>query len=67
LDPARTTNHDKFLEQRIEELEQQVAVYEAFLNELPSLFGPQVPRTLGTHSEAIPTALRTTNEERTIG
>ena len=38
MDPARPTNHDKFLEQRIEELEQQVAVYGAWLNELPSLF-----------------------------
>ena len=38
LDPASSTNHDKFLEQRIEELEQQVAAYDALLNELPDLF-----------------------------
>jgi len=38
LDPASPTNHDKFLEQRIEELEQQVAAYDALLNELPDLF-----------------------------
>lgn len=38
LDPANPTNHDKFLEQRIEELEQQVAAYDALLNELPDLF-----------------------------
>ena len=38
MDPARPTNHDKFLEQRIEELEQQVAAYDALLNELPDLF-----------------------------
>jgi hypothetical protein len=38
LEPASPTNHDKFLEQRIEELEQQVAAYDALLNELPDLF-----------------------------
>ena len=38
LKPASPTNHDKFLEQRIEELEQQVAAYDALLNELPDLF-----------------------------
>ena len=38
LEPPTSTNHDKFLEQRIEELEQQVAAYDALLNELPDLF-----------------------------
>ena len=38
LEPVSPTNHDKFLEQRIEELEQQVAAYDALLNELPDLF-----------------------------
>ena len=38
LVPASPTNHDKFLEQRIEELEKQVAAYDALLNELPDLF-----------------------------
>ena len=38
MEPASPTNHDKFLEQRIEELEQQVAAYDALLNELPDLF-----------------------------
>ena len=60
LEPASPTNHDKFLEQRIE---QQVAAYDALLNELPDLF----ERKPGTHPGATPTALRTTNEERTSG
>ena len=38
LEPPTSTNQDKFLEQRIEELEQQVAAYDALLNELPDLF-----------------------------
>ena len=38
LEPSVPTKHDKFLEQRIEELEQQVAAYDALLNELPDLF-----------------------------
>ena len=38
LEPASPTNHDLFLEQCIEELEQQVAAYDALLNELPDLF-----------------------------
>ena len=35
LEPPIPTKNDKFLEQRIEELEQQVAAYDALLNELP--------------------------------
>ena len=35
---SHSDQHDKFLEQRIEELEQQVAAYDALLNELPDLF-----------------------------
>ena len=38
LEPPTPSQHDKFLEQRIEELEQQVAAYDALLNELPDLF-----------------------------
>ena len=38
LEPPIPTKNDKFLEQRIEELEQQVAAYDALLNELPDLF-----------------------------
>ena len=38
LEPPTSTNQDKFLDQRIEELEQQVAAYDALLNELPELF-----------------------------
>jgi hypothetical protein len=38
LEPPTPSPHDKFLEQRIEELEQQVAAYDALLNELPDLF-----------------------------
>ena len=38
LQPPTPSQHDKFLEQRIEELEQQVAAYDALLNELPDLF-----------------------------
>ena len=38
LEPPIPTKNDKFLEQRIEELEQQVAAYETLLNELPDLF-----------------------------
>jgi hypothetical protein len=38
LEPPTSTNQDKFLEQSIEELEQQVAAYNALLNELPDLF-----------------------------
>ena len=38
LEPPTSTNQDKFLDQRIEELEQQVAAYDALLNELPDLF-----------------------------
>jgi hypothetical protein len=38
LEPASPTIHDKFLEQCNEELEQQVAAYDALLNELPNLF-----------------------------
>ena len=38
LEPPTPTNQDKFLEQRIEELEQQVAAYDTLLNELPDLF-----------------------------
>ena len=38
LETPTSTNQDKFLEQRIEELEQQVAAYGALLNELPDLF-----------------------------
>ena len=38
LEPPTPSQHDKFLELRIEELEQQVAAYDALLNELPDLF-----------------------------
>ena len=38
LEPPTSTNQDKFLDQRIEELEQQVAANDALLNELPDLF-----------------------------
>ena len=38
LEPPTSTTQDKFLDQRIEELEQQVAAYDALLNELPELF-----------------------------
>ena len=38
LEPPIPTKNDKFLEQRIEELEQQVAAYDALLNKLPDLF-----------------------------
>ena len=38
LEPPIPTKNDKFLVQRIEELEQQVAAYDALLNELPDLF-----------------------------
>ena len=38
LEPPIPTKNEKFLEQRIEELEQQVAAYDALLNELPDLF-----------------------------
>ena len=38
LEPSIPTKSDQFLEQRIEELEQQVAAYDALLNELPDLF-----------------------------
>jgi len=38
LEPPIPTKSDQFLEQRIEELEQQVAAYDALLNELPDLF-----------------------------
>ncbi len=38
LEPPTSINQDKFLDQRIEELEQQVAAYDALLNELPDLF-----------------------------
>ena len=38
LEPPTSTTQDKFLDQRIEELEQQVAAYDALLNELPDLF-----------------------------
>ena len=38
LEPPNPTKNDKFLEQRIEELEQQVSAYDALLNELPDLF-----------------------------
>ena len=38
LEPPTPTKSNNFLEQRIEELEQQVAAYDALLNELPDLF-----------------------------
>ena len=38
LEPPTSINQDKFLEQRIEELEQQVTAYDTLLNELPNLF-----------------------------
>jgi uncharacterized coiled-coil protein SlyX len=38
LEPPTPTKPNNFLEQRIEELEQQVAAYDALLNELPDLF-----------------------------
>jgi hypothetical protein len=38
LEPPNPTNQDKFLEQRIQELEQQTAPYDALLNDLPDLF-----------------------------
>jgi hypothetical protein len=67
LEPPIPTKNDKFLEQRIEELEQQVAAYDALLNELPDLFERKVPRTPGTHFGAIPAALGTTKDEHTRG
>ena len=38
LEPSTPSHHDKFLELRNEELEQQVAAYNTLLNELPDLF-----------------------------
>jgi uncharacterized coiled-coil protein SlyX len=67
LEPASPTNHDKFLEQRIEELEQQVAAYDALLNELPDLFERKFQERLAPILERYQTALRTTKEERTSG
>ena len=46
VEPASPTNHDKFLEQRIEELEQQVAAFDALLNKLPDLFEPKFQERL---------------------